>query len=61
MEEIGQGLDRDEFVDASLRLFSVNFLSFLNHLLFIDSKCPLEKLNYLIQESSQTNSLGKFL
>lgn len=38
MEEINQGLDKDEFVDASLRLFNVNKITLI--LLTIDFKYP---------------------
>lgn len=38
MEEIGQSLDRDEFVDASLRLFNVRFYLIMITILRIDTK-----------------------
>lgn len=33
MEDIGQGLDKDEFIDASLRLFNV-FLTIIKFIYF---------------------------
>lgn len=51
MEEIGQNLDRDEFVDASLRLFNVTILVF--KVTLIDNKYSAKEFDSSIQENSK--------
>ncbi len=48
MEEINTTLDRDEFIDASYRLFNVHI--YLNIKSHIDFKRTLEELDTIIQK-----------